>query len=698
MAPRPAASGAAKNTPPRSPPPPSSSSSSWVLFLLLPALATLVGVVLTRPDALALLQTHEAAVNTTMAPVAPLMDASTATTKLQQRTGIPDKYASELVQINTRKLLAEPADAASCPPLEVLGDLTHVVDAVDALQAAQTTDDRVFLMLNGQDDGVFVRYPRSQHDEADDGCLFPLARLVTQTLGADAHAADNGMRLFSQDGEPVTSSRQLRALRVAHVLLDFQLWVWPGVRVGHKRTIDGAFNVTTQSLHPKVFTVEGFFSQAEADAIVAEGLERLSRSPVDSPDAVDGYHADRTSFTAFLDDSAFTRDLRVRTSRLLRLPSPGFTERMQLVRYETGQFFRQHEDYFDSKQFLPTQQLAASEYEAWAKWAAAALDALALDEDAEQQPPAEFRRGGNLFPVAEDKTGFQQALLAGFMEDARASDFFFEHADVAWGNWIAENLEHQATDILGPLLRDRGYMLPHIIKSWEARAGNLRALKYAIPPREVSGVTHYFRWLRWVKERIQDLLDDGKRVPDEIKPMGKLYPTYHMSYQNELVALMLEEVGEQELADTFGHEWVGWLKANRRNTDVLLEALRGDARVFDAVVRAWSRRVGAAGGDEKDFAYDKPAHARHFEPNRFATVFLYLNDCPEGGETVFPYSRERIVTGIEREGMHECSEGLAVPPTRLTASMFYSQTPDNAPDPASLHGGCPPAKGVKCKD
>lgn len=79
------------------------------------------------------------------------------------------------------------------------------------------------------------------------------------------------------------------------------------------------------------------------------------------------------------------------------------------------------------------------------------------------------------------------------------------------------------------------------------------------------------------------------------------------------------------------------------------------------------------------------------------TIFLYLNECPEGGETVFPYSKSRLVTNIKREGMDECSEGLAVPPTKLFASMFYSQTPLNQVDPSSLHGGCPPHEGVKCE-
>ena len=77
------------------------------------------------------------------------------------------------------------------------------------------------------------------------------------------------------------------------------------------------------------------------------------------------------------------------------------------------------------------------------------------------------------------------------------------------------------------------------------------------------------------------------------------------------------------------------------------------------------------------------------------TAFLYLNDVEEGGETIFPHSKERLVTDIKRVGMEECSEGLAVPPTKLKASLFYAQTPEQVLDPMSNHGGCPPAKGVK---
>ncbi|KAH9167745.1 hypothetical protein AeNC1_018083 [Aphanomyces euteiches] len=45
--------------------------------------------------------------------------------------------------------------------------------------------------------------------------------------------------------------------------------------------------------------------------------------------------------------------------------------------------------------------------------------------------------------------------------------------------------------------------------------------------------------------------------------------------------------------------------------------------------------------------------------------------------------------------MDECSRGLAVPPLKLHAALFYSQTGENELDPMSNHGGCPPTKGVK---
>jgi len=109
--------------------------------------------------------------------------------------------------------------------------------------------------------------------------------------------------------------------------------------------------------------------------------------------------------------------------------------------------------------------------------------------------------------------------------------------------------------------------------------------------------------------------------------------------------------------------------------------------------------------------------------NRFATIFLYMSDLPDGagGETVFteawpPHLKEEermelndALAHIRGEGVNEvlkrgsweekmvaqCRSKLAVRPAHAKAILFYSQHPNGEPDNASLHGGCPVLDGTK---
>jgi len=97
--------------------------------------------------------------------------------------------------------------------------------------------------------------------------------------------------------------------------------------------------------------------------------------------------------------------------------------------------------------------------------------------------------------------------------------------------------------------------------------------------------------------------------------------------------------------------------------------------------------------------------------NRFATVFMYLTNVEQGGETVFPHGQKLSVWEDETNFMDPgeifpedsweytmvklCRSSLATKPIQGEAVLFYSQTPAGTLDPYSEHGGCPVLKGDK---
>lgn len=114
--------------------------------------------------------------------------------------------------------------------------------------------------------------------------------------------------------------------------------------------------------------------------------------------------------------------------------------------------------------------------------------------------------------------------------------------------------------------------------------------------------------------------------------------------------------------------------------------------------------------------------------NRYATIFVYLNDVEEGGQTVFT-KRDRV-SDDDLNRLHpelaeylnssknfskalpkienlfqpdswqdlmtrKCYNGFSVKPKKTKAVLFYTVTPDWKIDPMTEHGGCPVLSGTK---
>jgi len=100
---------------------------------------------------------------------------------------------------------------------------------------------------------------------------------------------------------------------------------------------------------------------------------------------------------------------------------------------------------------------------------------------------------------------------------------------------------------------------------------------------------------------------------------------------------------------------------------------------------------------DMQFYKAQPEMVREYDnghKNRLATVFWYMSDVEEGGETQFPRAG-----GLGHPpNFHECKWGLRVKPVKGKVILFYSLLPNGKGDQYSLHGGCPvKGDGTKIK-
>lgn len=592
------------------------------------------------------------------------------------KSEMEDRYESVLGQVVVPEFVPDSVENCTVQVGE-----NFSMSVIDAMEQKSTN---WFVMLNGENVGVYVNI-------ASEDC-FKFGLMEAVKVLRDGKEVDNDIRVLNQMGKVGYYEMEDR---IVHVLLDSQIWIWPGIQVGHEYDVDG-IRLTTMSLRPLVYTVDHFATEEDAQYILEEGLKNMSKA----------YLNFSTNDEYWFKDDAYTRAFRKRFADLARLSSASFPELFRLNRYRPGQFNGLHTDYIhtsnelENNLFLP-KGYHERNYLAWATWAKGKIDELAM-HDIELLPMA-YRPNGTLYVDPNDTYYFQHHLLRLYLQDYAERPHAFPDYTPRMADLVQLYLDSNYGEIIEHMLRLMPDFYLDLVRVWEAHIG-LPQLhftyviyilicknQYISSPPEPSplGISHYFRWIRWCKEQIAK---HHNELPSSVQPGGRHYPSYAKPFQNYIVDLVMDQYSRTELiAHGINHPGIQWIRQEQHKRNILFLILKNFPVFFDLIPVSWERT-----SNTTLITYPKPSSIVHFYPQRFVTLVLSLNNVQSGGETVFPYSNQRPHSTNYVSTMKGCSKGLAIPPRYLRSILFYSQTPDGKEDPISRHGGCPPIEGIKC--
>lgn len=199
----------------------------------------------------------------------------------------------------------------------------------------------VSMLKDGHEEIRFVH----PHDTGDD---FHLFHQIEQLIEITNNRPVSKWKVFSLQGRRLWSVDRLAYDQVA-IIYTNGLWIWPGVQPGHQWDL-GDTTLTTLSLRPLVFKAEEFLTDEECNYIIDQSAPHLVASKTskmdkdrDKPDTTW-----RTSTQYFLPSRGHdvVQDIDWRVA-LLTKSTMQQQEYVQVLRYEEGQKYDQHTDYFD---------------------------------------------------------------------------------------------------------------------------------------------------------------------------------------------------------------------------------------------------------------------------------------------------------------------------------------------------------------
>jgi prolyl 4-hydroxylase len=195
----------------------------------------------------------------------------------------------------------------------------------------------------------------TDHDkslEAASSRLFPKRKFGGQPWG-----------LFTEAGERVSiPSKSLRA--GTYLAFGGGQWAWPGIRVGFERevvlTTGETITLRTMALSPVVFLAENVINPEEANGITSTAEPRMEKSVVKLKDQDIGKASTewRTSSTVFLPQTqGVFLNVSKRVAALTRVPREHQERGLQVLRYDAGEYYVSHHDFFDPKDYKKDQHV-----------------------------------------------------------------------------------------------------------------------------------------------------------------------------------------------------------------------------------------------------------------------------------------------------------------------------------------------------
>mmetsp|Transcript_37086 Transcript_37086/g.37763 ORF Transcript_37086/g.37763 Transcript_37086/m.37763 type:complete len:571 (+) Transcript_37086:102-1814(+) len=164
-------------------------------------------------------------------------------------------------------------------------------------------------------------------------------------------------RVFDHSGDVITSLTPITSTAAPMIALVFEggQFIYPGIDVGYQRQIraqDRDIILETLSVRPLVLGVSNLLSESEYSHIIKTSTPHMAQSEVSFMDKDKG-KADtefRTSTTYFMPskNDKFLPNIDKRVANLTKVPIT-HQEFVQVLRYEVGQNYGQHTDFWNPK-------------------------------------------------------------------------------------------------------------------------------------------------------------------------------------------------------------------------------------------------------------------------------------------------------------------------------------------------------------